>query len=55
MYGGATLGAPGVAREPGFAAKAGRQRAEKTAIAQCAVTAVRSGMAIALSAGTTTG
>jgi DeoR/GlpR family transcriptional regulator of sugar metabolism len=54
VHGGATLAQPSSTNEPGFAAKAVRQRAEKTAIAARAATLVRPGAAIALSAGTTT-
>ncbi|MGW4499630.1 DeoR/GlpR family DNA-binding transcription regulator [Micromonospora sp. NPDC004336] len=54
VHGGATLAAPGSAEEPGFAAKSVRQRAEKRAIAERAAALVEPGMAVALSAGTTT-
>ncbi|MFI7434208.1 DeoR/GlpR family DNA-binding transcription regulator [Micromonospora haikouensis] len=54
VHGGATLAGPGSAEEPGFAAKSIRQRDEKRAIAERAATLVEPGMAIALSAGTTT-
>ncbi|MFB9237661.1 DeoR/GlpR family DNA-binding transcription regulator [Plantactinospora siamensis] len=54
VHGGATLAGPGSADEPGFAAKSVRQQAEKRAIAERAVRLVEPGMAIALSAGTTT-
>jgi DeoR/GlpR family transcriptional regulator of sugar metabolism len=54
VHGGATLVHPGSTNEPGFAAKAMRQRAEKTAIATRAADLVQPGSAIALSAGTTT-
>jgi DeoR/GlpR family transcriptional regulator of sugar metabolism len=53
VHGGATL-AQGSTDEPGFAAKAVRQRAEKAAIAARAAQLVAPGTAIALSAGTTT-
>jgi len=54
VHGGATAVHPGSTDEPGFAAKAIRQRAEKTAIASSAAQLVKPGTAIALSAGTTT-
>lgn len=54
VHGGATLAGPGSADEPGFAAKSIRQQAEKRAIAERAAGLVEPGMAIALSAGTTT-
>ncbi|MFI2666626.1 DeoR/GlpR family DNA-binding transcription regulator [Micromonospora carbonacea] len=54
VHGGATLAGPGSAEEPGFAAKSIRQRDEKRAIAARAAALVEPGMAIALSAGTTT-
>jgi DeoR/GlpR family transcriptional regulator of sugar metabolism len=54
VHGGATLALPGSTNEPGFAAKAVQQRAEKTAIAARAAVLVQPGAAIALSAGTTT-
>lgn len=54
VHGGATAMHPGSTDEPGFAAKAIRQRAEKAAIAVRAAELVKSGTAIALSAGTTT-
>ncbi|SBT38863.1 DeoR/GlpR family DNA-binding transcription regulator [Micromonospora narathiwatensis] len=54
VHGGATLAGPGSAEEPGFAAKSIRQQAEKRAIAERAARLVEPGMAIALSAGTTT-
>ncbi len=54
VHGGATA-VPGAALfEPGFAAKSAMQQTEKDAIADTAVTLVRPGMAIAISAGTTT-
>jgi DeoR/GlpR family transcriptional regulator of sugar metabolism len=54
VHGGATVVHPGSTDEPGFAAKAARQHAEKLAIAAHAATLVQPGSAIALSAGTTT-
>ncbi|SCG17552.1 transcriptional regulator, DeoR family [Micromonospora echinofusca] len=54
VHGGATLPGPGSAEEPGFAAKSVRQQAEKRAIAERAAALVEPGMAVALSAGTTT-
>ncbi|MFC0003876.1 DeoR/GlpR family DNA-binding transcription regulator [Micromonospora siamensis] len=54
VHGGATLAGPGSAEEPGFAAKSIRQQAEKRAIAERAAALVEPGMAVALSAGTTT-
>jgi DeoR/GlpR family transcriptional regulator of sugar metabolism len=55
VHGGATAGSlPLSTDEPGFEAKWGRQQAEKEAIAQAAAGYVRPGMAIGLSAGTTT-
>ena len=54
VHGGATLAGPGSAEEPGFAAKSIRQQDEKRAIAERAACLVEPGMAIALSAGTTT-
>jgi DeoR/GlpR family transcriptional regulator of sugar metabolism len=54
VHGGATAIRPGSTEEPGFAAKSVRNRAEKTAIAMSAADLVRPGMAVALSAGTTT-
>lgn len=57
VHGGATLpataGAPST-DEPGFEANATRQRAEKQAIARAAAALVEPGMAVAVSAGTTT-
>ena len=54
VHGGATS-LPGTALfEPGFAAKSTLQQREKEAIADAAVTLVEPGMAIAVSAGTTT-
>lgn len=54
VHGGATAIHPGSTDEPGFAAKAVRQRGEKSAIASTAARLVKRGTAIALSAGTTT-
>ncbi|MFC6019504.1 DeoR/GlpR family DNA-binding transcription regulator [Plantactinospora solaniradicis] len=54
VHGGATTAQPGSTDEPGFAAKSVRQRAEKAAIAREAAGLVTPGMAVALSAGTTT-
>ncbi|MFJ6196955.1 DeoR/GlpR family DNA-binding transcription regulator [Micromonospora sp. NPDC092111] len=54
VHGGATLAGPGSAEEPGFAAKSVRQQDEKRAIAERAARLVEPGMAVALSAGTTT-
>jgi DeoR/GlpR family transcriptional regulator of sugar metabolism len=54
VHGGATAPPAGAADEPGFAAKAERQRDEKLAIANLAADLVLPGSAIALSAGTTT-
>lgn len=54
VHGGATVARPGSSEEPGFAAKSVRNRAEKAAIAASAARLVKPGMAVALSAGTTT-
>jgi DeoR/GlpR family transcriptional regulator of sugar metabolism len=54
VHGGATAVHPGSTDEPGFAAKAIRQRTEKASIALAAAQLVKPGTAIALSAGTTT-
>lgn len=54
VHGGATTAPPGATDEPGFAAKSVRQRVEKAAIARLAAGLVTPGMAVALSAGTTT-
>lgn len=54
VHGGATSVHPGSTDEPGFAAKSIRQRGEKAAIAARAAQLVTPGIAIALSAGTTT-
>ena len=54
VHGGATAPGPGSTEEPGFAAKSVVQQREKQAIAHGAAALVRPGMAVALSAGTTT-
>lgn len=54
VHGGATSVAGTALFEPGFAAKSALQQREKDAIADTAVTLVEPGMAIAVSAGTTT-
>jgi DeoR/GlpR family transcriptional regulator of sugar metabolism len=54
VHGGATSTHPGSTDEPGFEAKSVRQRAEKQAIAARAARLVTPGLAVALSAGTTT-
>ncbi len=54
VHGGATLVAGSAMFEPGFAAKSALQQAEKDAIADAAVDLAEPGMAIAVSAGTTT-
>ena len=54
VHGGATLLEGTALFEPGFAAKSALQQREKDAIADSAVTLVEPGMAIAVSAGTTT-
>jgi DeoR/GlpR family transcriptional regulator of sugar metabolism len=54
VHGGATVVGGTSTYEPGFAAKAGREQAEKAAIAQAAAELVQPGMAVGLSAGTTT-
>lgn len=54
VHGGATAVAYLAQSEPTFVAKSGRQQAEKDAIAAAAAGFVEPGMAIALSAGTTT-
>ncbi|MBT8225726.1 MAG: DeoR/GlpR transcriptional regulator [Dactylosporangium sp.] len=54
VHGGATVAGPGSTEEPGFDAKSVRQRAEKATIAARAARLVEPGMAVALSAGTTT-
>lgn len=54
VHGGATSNSPSSADEPGFEAKWVQQQAEKAAIAAAAATLVEPGMAVGLSAGTTT-
>lgn len=54
VHGGATLPAGPSADEPGFAAKASWHRAAKDRIAGAAAALVTAGMAVALTAGTTT-
>lgn len=54
VHGGATVAESGSTDEPGFAAKSARQLSEKAAIAARAANLVQPGMAVALSAGTTT-
>jgi DeoR/GlpR family transcriptional regulator of sugar metabolism len=54
VHGGATSIAGNALFEPGFAAKSALQQSEKDAIADAAVGLVEAGMAIAVSAGTTT-
>jgi DeoR/GlpR family transcriptional regulator of sugar metabolism len=54
VHGGATSLARNALFEPGFAAKSALQQSEKDAIADAAVALVEPGMAIAVSAGTTT-
>jgi DeoR/GlpR family transcriptional regulator of sugar metabolism len=54
VHGGATAVAGNALFEPGFAAKSTLQQAEKDAIADAAVALVEPGMAIGVSAGTTT-
>lgn len=54
VHGGATSLAGSAVFEPGFAAKSALQQREKDAIAAAAVRLVEPGMAIAISAGTTT-
>ncbi|UFU08274.1 DeoR/GlpR family DNA-binding transcription regulator [Ruania halotolerans] len=54
VHGGATTRRSASAEEVGFDHKAGRERAEKEAIAELAANLVAPGMAIGLSAGTTT-
>jgi len=54
VHGGATAPAEPSTREPGFEAKAVREQAEKQAIAAAAARLVKPGMAVGLSAGTTT-
>jgi len=54
VHGGATLPASRATDEPGFEAKSSRHRREKDAIADAAAELVQPGMAVALTAGTTT-
>ena len=54
VHGGATVVDTASAEEPGFEAKSVRETAEKQAIAARAASLVRPGMAIAITAGTTT-
>jgi DeoR/GlpR family transcriptional regulator of sugar metabolism len=54
VHGGATAVVGSALFEPGFAAKSALQQAEKDAIADAAVALVEPGMAIGVSAGTTT-
>jgi DeoR/GlpR family transcriptional regulator of sugar metabolism len=54
VHGGATALSPLALFEPGFAAKSSLQQAEKAAIASAAADLIEPGMAIAISAGTTT-
>ncbi|HEX6934894.1 MAG TPA: DeoR/GlpR family DNA-binding transcription regulator [Actinomycetes bacterium] len=54
VHGGATAPGRNSTDEPGFETKSARERTEKDAIAQLAVTLVRPGFAVGLSAGTTT-
>lgn len=54
VHGGATVPGRNSTDEPGFETKSARERTEKDAIAQLAVTLVRPGFAVGLSAGTTT-
>lgn len=54
VHGGATAITDGALFEPTFVAKSGLQRVEKDAIAQAAADLAEPGMAIAVSAGTTT-
>jgi len=54
VHGGATSIAGSALFEPGFAAKSALQQAEKDAIADAAAAMVKPGMAIGVSAGTTT-
>ena len=54
VHGGATAIDTASALEPGFEAKSGRETAEKQAIAARAASLVRPGMAVAVTAGTTT-
>ncbi len=54
VHGGATALSPLALFEPGFAAKSSLQQSEKAAIAAAAADLIEPGMAIAISAGTTT-
>ncbi|EHY91256.1 DeoR/GlpR family DNA-binding transcription regulator [Saccharomonospora azurea] len=54
VHGGAVLPGGRSTEEPGFAAKSSRENAEKLAIAEAAVRLVEPGMAVGVSAGTTT-
>ncbi len=54
VHGGATLVGSASTYEPGFSAKSDQQRPEKAAIAAAAAAMVQPGMAVGLSAGTTT-
>lgn len=54
VHGGATVVGNNSTYEPGFPAKAEREQPEKAAIAQAAAAMVHPGMAVGLSAGTTT-
>jgi DeoR/GlpR family transcriptional regulator of sugar metabolism len=54
VHGGATVPGRNSTDEPGFETKSAREQAEKNAIAQVALTLVRPGFAVGLSAGTTT-
>lgn len=54
VHGGATLAGNNSTYEPGFVAKSEQQRPEKAAIALAACEMVQPGMAVGLSAGTTT-
>jgi DeoR/GlpR family transcriptional regulator of sugar metabolism len=54
VHGGATALSPLALFEPGFAAKSSLQQPEKAAIAAAAAELIEPGMAIAISAGTTT-
>lgn len=54
VHGGATLLRDSVVHEPGFSTKAGLERAAKQVIAGVAAALVEPGMAVAVSAGTTT-
>ncbi|MEJ7775106.1 MAG: DeoR/GlpR family DNA-binding transcription regulator [Nocardioidaceae bacterium] len=54
VHGGATLARNTSTYEPGFTAKSDQQRPEKAAIAAAAAEMVQPGMAVGLSAGTTT-